>query len=236
MKNIVKGVLILVFVFVLFILLTFLIPFEKTGVFWLSFAFGMLALLSQIYVFYTAFKSDQPVRSRLYGFPIMRVGLIYLAVQIPLSFVFMSLGFTSLDVDSFLLAPLLIYLVLFCLFAVGLLSTELVRDKIEAQDAALKTNVAAMRALQGKIAVIAGECKDPATRVAMDELVEKFRYSDPVSSEATEELERSLFMYVNSLKSANADRNYEAMAQIAATVETTLAERNRLCRLTKGLH
>ena len=234
MKKIVKLVIIVLVTFALFVLLSLMIPFERSNVFWLSFAFGLAALASQIYVFYTAYKSDHPVKSRFYGYPIMRVGLVYMYIQIPLSFIFMALGFAQFDVDEIFWIPLTIYLILLGFFIVGLLSTEMVRDKIEAQDDALKAKTSAIRALSGKMANVTAMCADPTAKRAVNELAEKIRYSDPMSSEATEGLDRSLFASVNELRDAVAAGNYDAAVRLCGSIEATLAERNRLCKMTKS--
>ena len=57
---------------VLFSLIVFIAPIPKTGVFWLSYVFALIALISQLAFVYVAFGSGTSARSRFYGFPIFR--------------------------------------------------------------------------------------------------------------------------------------------------------------------
>ena len=89
-KNTGKGILILVLIAAAFNLIAFTVPFDREKVFWISYGFGMFAILFQAYVFKSADAVNGTAKSRFYGFPIIRVGLCYLAVQIALSLLGMA--------------------------------------------------------------------------------------------------------------------------------------------------
>ncbi len=227
-KNAVRTVVILAIVLILYCVLAFAIPFVRGGVFWLSFVFTLIALCAQLYVLKTSFAHGESARSKFYGFPIARIGLIWLVVQLIAGFICMALG---------LVLPVWIALVVFVIIlaaaAIGLITTEGIRDEVERQDEVLKKNVTNMRALQSKAAAIAVQCEDEGTRKVLNTLADKFRFSDPVSSDATAEAEAGLAALMEELLAAVLDSDSESAAALAKRLEAALSERNRLCKLEK---
>ena len=117
--------------------------------------------------------------------------------------------------------------------ALGFIAADIMRDEVERQDVALKADVRTMRALQSKTAAVAELCADPETKKALADLAEKFRYSDPVSSEATGALETDLAAAVDELQAAAADGDLASAKALCGKIEAALNERNRICRLNK---
>ena len=227
-KNQMRTLIITAIVLVLFCVLAFVIPFPRGPVFWLAFIFTVVAILAQLYITKKAFANGEGARSKFYGFPIAKVGLIYLAVQVVVGLACMALG---LVVPAWLAAVL--FVLILAAAATGLITVDAIRDEVERQDTLLKTNVTPMRTLQSKAAAIAGQCEDEALRGVLSALADKFRFSDPVSSAATAEAEAGLAALTEELQAAVLDRDSEAAAALAKRLEAALAERNRLCRLGK---
>ena len=227
-KNIMRTLAITAIVLVLFCVVAFAIPFARGPVFWLAFIFTIIAILAQLYVAKKAFANGEGARSRFYGFPIARVGLLYLAVQVVAGLACMALG---------AVLPVWVAVVLFILIlaaaVIGFITVDAIRDEVERQDAVLKTNVTSMRTLQSKAAAIASQCEDESIRNVLNALSDKFRFSDPVSSEATAEAEAGLAALTDELQAAVLDKDYGAAISLAGKLEAALSERNRLCRLEK---
>ncbi len=230
MKKNAKQLMIGGIALVLFLVLTLAIPFPKTAAYWIAFVFGLIAVAAQAYVMKTAFNKGEPVKSKFYGYPIARIGVIYLAVQLAVSFLLMALGF-AFKVPVW--AALVVCVLILGVSAIGFIAADIMRDEVERQDAQLKTDVKAMRALQSKTASLAGLCADEETKKALTDLAEKFRYSDPVSSDATAALETDLTAAVDELQAAVVDSDNAAAKQLCVKIEAALAERNRLCKLNK---
>ena len=128
-----KGVLVLVLLFVVYTLIVLAVPFAKGGMFWLTYLFTAAAFGVQAYVFKLSFEKEAGAKSKFYGFPIARVGVLYLAVQLVLGLVFMALA----AVAPVWLA-LVLYLALLAAAAVGVIATDSIRDEVERQDTQLK--------------------------------------------------------------------------------------------------
>ena len=213
----------------LFAVIAFAAPFTHNAVFWLSVVFGVIAIAVQLYAFPKAF-GGKDVRSKFYGFPLARVTTVYLAVQLVLSLVFMILG-SFLPVPAWI--PAVVYVVLLAAAAIGFIAAEGMRDEVERQDAALKARVDTMRALQSKTVFIAGQCDEAETKRALNKLAESFHFSDPVSSDALNDVEATLAELVDELQSAVMEKDNAAARTLCARVEAALADRNRMCRLNK---
>lgn len=227
-KNKIRFFVSLAIVFAVFTVIAFVIPVPHGAVFWLCYAFGVIALAAQLHAYPKAFAGESP-RSKFYGFPLARISTIYLCVQLVLSLAFMLLGLIPVP----LWIPVILFVLLLAAAALGFIAADSVKDEVERQDTVHKANVDTMRALQSKSAFIAGQCEDPETKNALDKLAESFRFSDPVSGEALSGIEASLNAQVDELQSAVMEKDFYSARRLCARIEATLADRNRLCKLNK---
>ena len=223
-----KGLVVLALLFVVYTLIVLAVPVAKGGLFWLTYLFTAAAFGVQAYVFKLSFEKEAGAKSKFYGFPIARVGVLYLAAQIVLGLVFMALA----AVAPVWLA-LVLYLVLLAAAAVGVIATDSIRDEVERQDTQLKADVAAMRALQSHAAALPARCEDTTAKAALEKLAEEFRYSDPVSAPALADLETDMAAIMEELSAAVTDGDNAAVLALCKKISATLAERNRLCKLNK---
>lgn len=224
-KDTIRGIVALAVVLVLYILVAFLIPFVHTATFWVSFVFTLIAFAVVAASIYIAFIKNPNAKSRFYGFPIAKIGVIYGAVQLIAGIIFMALA-----AYAPVWMAVLVYAIALGVAVIGLVSAETVVSEIHVQDDKLKKNVALMRALQSKVNQMAGQSEEKAIKALADE----FRYSDPVSSDALAEIERDLAAIVDELQSAYVDGDSEAVAKLCRKASALLAERNRLCKLNKN--
>lgn len=227
-KNEIRGYIVDAIVFIIFSVISFAPPFHKTGVFWLAYIFGVIAIVYQIYVFKISFSQGDDVKSKFYGFPIARVGVIYLGIQLVISLIEMCLA---------AIIPVWVTIIINILplaFAlVGCIAAEVMRDEIVRQDIHIRTDVGNMRALQSQTASFAGMCQDADVKKILQDLADEFKYSDPVTSEATKEMEGELKFLVNEIGRALVDGDLNSVRSFCVRTKTSLAERNRVCKLEK---
>ena len=218
-------------VIVVYLVLALAIPFPKNNAaYWISFLFGLLAVGAQAYVMKTAFDKGEPLRSKFYGYPIAKIGVTYLAVQVVVSFLFMAMGF-FFAVPAWLV--LVVCVLIAGVFSVGFISADIMRDEVERQDKQLVKDVKTMRALQSKTAFIVSQCTDTGLKPMLRELSEKFRFSDPVSSDALAEIENDLTATVDELQAAVMENDIDSAKVLCAKVAATLEQRNTMCKLNK---
>lgn len=186
-KNSVRGLVILGIVLATWLVIVLAVPFVKNGAYWLSFVFTLIAFLAQLHIFKISFRNGESVRSKFYGFPIARLGVVYLAVQLVLGLLVMAL---AKWVPTWV--GVILFAVTLAAAAVGCIAADMMRDEVERQDVQLKKDVSAMRAMQSKANALVNQCDAPELRAALQKLAEDFRFSDPVSSDALADVEMSL--------------------------------------------
>lgn len=224
-KDTIRGLVVLGVLLVLYILIAFLIPFVHTATFWVSFVFTLIAFAVVAASIYIAFIKNPDAKSRFYGFPIAKIGVIYGAVQLLAGIVFMAL---AAIVPAWL--AVLVYAIALGAAVIGLISVETVVEEIHIQDVKLKKDVSLMRSLQSKVNQIAAQSENADVKALADE----FRYSDPVSNDAIADAEADLAAAVDELQTAYVDDDSEAVAKLCRKASALLAERNRLCKLNKN--
>lgn len=226
-KNKTRMLLLLVIVFAVFSVIAFAVPFRKTTVFWLAYIFGLVAIATQAYIQPKAF-AEEGARSKFYGFPIARVGVYYLAVQLVLSLVFMALA-TVCPVW----VELIVFVLLLAVVGVGLIATEAVKEEVERQDVKIKADVALMRGLQSKTSTMASLCAGAPYEAAVKQFAEQVRFSDPVSGPHLAEIEHELSDAIDLLQQAVVDGDADSVETLCKKASVTLTERNRQCKLGK---
>lgn len=223
-KNNIRALVILAAVFVAWQVVAFAPPFVKNGTFWVSWLFADLAILAQAYILHIAFDNGEAVKSKIYGFPIARLGVIYAIVQLAVALLCMILAkwapvWIALIVDVLLLAATV----------VGLSAADAARDEVERQDVQIKQSVSVIRMLQAKTSALAKQTGN----ADIEHLSEALRYSDPVSSEAVTETENVLTEKINTLSATVKDGLSMDISRLCVEAEQILTERNTLCKLSK---
>lgn len=230
-KNRIRFYVSLAIIFAVFTVIVFAVPFRHNAVFWLSYVFAVIAVGVQLYSYPKAFDFEgHDVRSKFYGFPLARLTTIYLILQLALSLLFMILA-KFVDVKAWI--PVVLYVILLGVFAVGFIAADTMKEEIERQDVVHKANVGTMRALQSKAVFVAGQCEDAETKKALDAFAEALRFSDPVSSDAVADIEENLTGLVEELGNAVMDKDFAAAKTLCTKASSLLADRNRMCKLNK---
>jgi hypothetical protein len=224
-KDTIRAVVVAAVALVIYNLIAFVIPFAHTAAFWISYGFTLAAFAVVCASIYIAFIKNPDAKSRFYGFPIARIGVLYGCAQLIVSLVVMAVAkWTPWWI------PVLVYAIGMGAAVIGLVAADAVVEEIQTQDVKLKKDVSLMRSLQSKISQIASQTDDTAIKT----LAEEFRYSDPVSSKAIADAEADLAAAVDQLQAAYVDGDTNAVAQLCRKASALLAERNRLCKLNKN--
>ena len=227
-KDALRGIVIAAVLLLVYHLIVFVAPFYRGGVFWVGYGFTLAAFAVAIASSYIAFVKNPDAKSRFYGFPIAKIGVIYWLGQLVLSLAFSAAG---------KVLPPWVAVIVFALAlaaaVVGLVSAEVVVEEIQTQDTKLKKDVSVMRALQSKVNQMVGMAGDDEAGQAVKAFAEELRYSDPVSGEAAAEIEQELAQLIDTLQQAVVDGDSAAALTLCRKAGVALAERNRLCKLNK---
>ena len=213
-----------------YILAFLIVPFNKCAASWISFIFTIIAIASSLFICAIAFMAKETLVSKIYGFPIFRVGAIYAVVQLVVGVIICAIG-------AFVVVPYWVALLLSILFlgaaAIGVIITDNTRDLIEESDDSVKVETKNVTYFQINIAGIVDVCENQDIKTELETLNELFKFSDPVTNEETKESEEALKTMLAELKALVVDGSTDDIKVLIKKITNALNERNRICKVTK---
>ncbi len=220
-----QALAILIIIFAAFSLAAFIIPFNKGGVFWVAYVAEVIAIAAQIPIFKLAYDGMESMKSKVLGFPVFRVGYIYLGVQTAASAVLFILGGMFKEFPlwiAFLLCGIILAVALICSVAADIAMEELVN--IETAQAADTAWMKQMRVRAKNLAIRTTEkdCNECA-----EALYEQFRYSDPVSCDALRQIEINIDNLFSKLEVCS---DKESFISLCSELKNKLSNRNNMCK------
>lgn len=211
---------------IIFILITVLIPFQKPACSWIMFSFSLISLLVGAGISLYAFGKPKDLMSKFYGYPIFRIGYLYTVAQVITTVILYAVG-------AFFSVPYWIGLLISIIYTgaagIGFIVTDNSRDFIENIDVNTVDTTKAVTGFQVDISDILDACKDEKAIEPLQNLVTKFKYSDPVSIEKTKEIETEIEKELKILKVCVSDQNTDTTLEQIEKVVNLLNSRNRIC-------
>ena len=229
-KNQIRSIVTVAVIFAVYNVLAFVLPFKHTGLFWIGYSFGLVSIIVSMMILALAFGKNGTAKSSFYGFPIARIGVLYSAVQVPLSFLAMALaGIAGIPLWPFVL----VFILILGAAVLGTVATDATRDEIVRQDIKLAKDVSVIRALRSLGNSLVAQCTDDEAKKELKKLSDMLNYCDPVSSDATIAAETELKAVMDEIQQAIVDDDVTSVVPLCKKAEAILAERNRLCKLNK---
>ena len=207
-----------------------IIPFPKNAASWISFVFTLVSFVLSLGVTLYVFGKDDEMTSKFYGFPIFKIAYMYPLVQF-------VVGVIICLIAAFVAVPywvaLILSLIILGVSAIGVIATDNARDIVEQTEAESERVTKATKMFNLNIASVLDLCNDVTVKKELEKLAESFRFSDPVSSDATEDIESTIMEKLENLKisisSSDSDENIAKITEL----KNLLAERNRICKVSK---
>ncbi|NLT10297.1 MAG: hypothetical protein GXY08_12475 [Ruminococcus sp.] len=230
MKNIKsQSIAIILIIAAVFSAFAFLIPIEREGVFWIGFIFGLVSILIQIPVFGFSFPQESQLKSKVLGYPVFRIGIIYLVIQMILSGILFFAG----DGGDFpvWLALLLCIIVLAGALVFGI-TANMAREAISNMETVSKADTRMMKSLALRAEALASNTNDPMLMKELKKLAEDISFSDPVSDPVIAEQEHALVSVFGQLEAAVNSQNPGAI-DLCRNVGVALSNRNAACKANK---
>ena len=226
-KSVIAVYAIVLFVYVLAFLI---IPFNKIAASWISFVFTIIAIAGSLFVCGYAFNAKQTLVSKIYGYPIFRVGAVYALAQLAIGVVICAIG-------AFVTVPywiaLLLSVILLGAAAIGVIITDNTRDLVEEVDESVKVDTKNVTRFQIDIAGIMDICENAEVKADLEKLDELFKFSDPVTNDDTREVEETIKAMLTELKTLVVDGTADDIKALIKKLTNALNERNRICKATK---
>lgn len=221
-KESLRGYILLAFVFVIYLAAT--IPFPKTSVFWIAFSFSLFAIFSQLYTIRVLKNGKTRIKDKFYEFPLLRISLLYLIIQIGVSILLMLF---SEKVPVF--AAVLIEVILMALAAVGCFAVEAAGREVVRQEREIKRDLAIMEELQERIRRLIAQCDEGKMKEILQRLAEEIRYSNPVSNDISKEIEEEITVLFSEIEARILDDDFETAEALCDRMKGFLRERDRIC-------
>lgn len=213
-----------------FILLSLIIPFNKPAASWVMFSFSIVAIAAGAFISIYAFGKSEELVSKFYGYPLFRIGFIYTAIQIAATIIVYIIG-------AFVSVPYWVGVTLSVLFigmaAIGCIAADNARDFIEDIDTREEIVTKTVTLFQNDISDVMDICKNEDVKEPLARLVAKFKYSDPVSSEATKTKEDEICAELEMLKASVVIDDTDAILAQIEKITHLLNSRNRICASSK---
>lgn len=225
-----QALAILAVILVIFSVIVFVIPFHKGGTFWIAYLAEVVAIAAQIPIFKIAYDNANNLKSRVLGFPIFRVGYIYLAVQTAVSVILFVLGSIFESFPIWIALTLCIVILAFAF--VGSVATDIAREEVEKIEYTTERQISVMKQLRAESALLPSLTTDSGLKKKLEQLAEKFQFSDPVSSLELESIEAGIVQDLTELRSA-VECSDGSIEQKIFALEKRLAERNLMCMQNK---
>ncbi len=220
-KNHLISYLALGVVFVLFNIIAFVIPTNKTVVFWTAYAFSVVAFAVQIPLWKIALGQRDTLKSKFLGIPVIHIGITYLTIQLIAFAIFMI--FPTLPVWLAVVVCTII-LALSALFAIA---GQAGANEINRVEEKIKVKRLFIQFLQTDIEMLVETETDDETQAELKKLSEKVRFSDPMSHEMLGELESRISAKVEEMKTVS-DKKV-----LIGEIDVLLTERNMKCKILK---
>lgn len=212
---------VLAIVFALINVIAFAVPTAKTSTFWIAYVFTTIAFVVQIGVWQFAFKSEDKLKSKFLGIPIISVGITYLVIQIIAFAVFLIFPFVPYWI------AIIVSAIILGISGVCLIGTDIAKKEIERVEEKVGKKVFFIKALQIDIEMLAKDETDADTKEALNKLAQKIRFSDPMSVDEIADLEEKISSKIAELKTA------EYKSEIITELNLLLTERNEKAKLLK---
>ncbi len=205
----------------IFNLLAFVMPSEKTTTFWIAYAFSVLAFLSQIFLLKIFKRKDALKDKKFIGFSSLHIGFAYLSLQIVSFFLFKALFFLPPFVS------IIVCSIIFGIFLSLQIFLEMAKNEIVAVEERVEEKVLFIKKLQIEAEIALKKETDYEVKKDLQRLVKTIRFSDPMSNSELIELEEKIKDKVNNF-ALSSNKKVDI-----CEIEALLYERNKKCKILK---
>ena len=220
-KNV--GILLLL-TLALYNLVFFVLPITKNITFFISYGFGLFAIIVQLLIIYTAWGKSKTTKSKFMGVPLLIVGFRYLFAQLISSLIFLICSLFFESIPFFI--PLIIDAILLAIFIYSFVMVEISKDQVEAVDEIVDKKVFYIKSLKTDVDIILQMEEKENIKELLLCLAEKIKYSDPMSNTSVEIIEAKLIVKIDELKIAVKEKDEVATTKFIQEATLLLNERN----------
>ena len=218
-------------VFALYLFLFLMLPFKKLVGSWISFGFTIFAFLGSFIIFYLSFTKNT-LKEKFYSYPLFKLSISIIVVQLVVCIVVCLLCcFVSLPIWL----VLTIEIVEYAIFGICYCLKKYTKETIIQLENETKQNINSMKKIKLKADEVTGYLQlcEKQLQIELSKLLENIKFSDPVSSKDTEELENEIYRNLETIINCLQTKNIEKLSQIIKDTNLIVYNRNNICKKCK---
>ena len=231
-KNSKKYISVVSILVVLYNVLVWAIPFPKNDIatFIISYVASMMALLAQPVIYYIAIHNKDSLKSKLYGWPILKVGYVYGIVQLCTTVLFYIIG-AFIEIPTWISIVLTIIIIGFVL--IGILVTDTYREEIEKMEISAPITKKFILDLRIDSEAFARKITTEPIHSELVDFAELVKYSDPVSTDSLVDFEDEIARKYIEIKELIINEKLIEARNELKEIYILMEERNKRCKATK---
>lgn len=206
-------------------MLVFLIFKDYNAVFWLSYAFEVLAFALCVGSFFVSLK-NVTLKAAFFGIPLISFSLYFLILETIVSFIFMALR----NVVPVPLA-VAIQVIIIAAFLIVAIVSIMAKDAAVASNDKINNSAKYIQSFRVDLEGYAERCPDPTAKAAIEKLAETARYADQRTTQLSAPLEQQISALVAQIQNCVNTGNYQAVPQLCQQAEYAYSDRDRKLRL-----
>lgn len=230
-KSTIKNLTIFAVVLVIYNVVSFAIPFKHTPTFWGAYAFGMIAILLQLGIVLLAANGAETLRKKVYAFPVFRMGIIYLAVQLGVSLVFTVAANFIENFPGWIIY--VISVIVLGIFIILVLLTDTAKEEIIKLEEEEERQTVQVKTFRINIDSIMRRADDKELLKLLEKLSDTARYSDPVSCEELYAIESEITDKISELGSLVRAGETDDAKALTEQIIDLFEDRNAQCKVYK---
>lgn len=210
------GILILLVIAVLYNVLYFLIPFNRTYSnisFWITYGLTMAMLIMTGFVAYISFNKEK-LKSRIFGISIFKAILIADIIQLVLNIVVMSVG-NFYEIPYWII--IVIEVLIVCYSLISLIVKTAYREKIDEIDDKTINKTSFIEELRVQSQLLMPLAKNKSYYQSLSKMIDVIKYCNPISNEQVIDLEDEILNNIYKLRDfiiSDNDINAEKTIQV----------------------
>ena len=230
-KNTIKNLTIFAVALVIYNVISFAIPFKHTSTFWGAYIFGMVAIILQIGIIILVANGAETLRKKVYAFPIFRMGIIYLAVQLGVSLVFTMLANFIENFPGWIIY--VVSVIVLGVFVILVLLTDTAKDEIIKLEEEEERQTIQIKTFRINIDSLMRRVDDKDLLKVLEKLSDTAKYSDPVSCEELYDIENEITDKIGQLGELIKSNDVEQAKALAEETIDLFDDRNAQCKAFK---
>lgn len=226
-KNTLMTALIYLVIFVAYNLVVFMVFKDFNNIFWISYAFMVVAFLIHIACVFFIFKNIS-VQAVFFGIPLMSFSIFFVGAEF-----FCSMVFMIFKARASVKATILIQALLLCAFIVVAVISIMTRDTVQNVDNKIKQNVSFIKGINVDVEMLLQRSTNAEVTGALKKLSETIKYSDPMTNSIVATQEQMIMQYMMELRSVFDAGDMNQVKELCGKIELLFIERNKKLMISK---